>query len=121
MVAVSAVDWPLQSAPQLEVDGFPDKSVYVSYLLFISLITTCIPWLGINFVFCANREPQKRPFDPPKVQEKACNEADNGAVFSDDSRQWNCESIPSSPIVINQPIFVANSGLSDVAHTDDLT
>jgi hypothetical protein len=81
--------------------AFPDKSVYVWYLLFISLITTCILWVGIDFVFYANREPQKRPFDPPKVQEKACNEADNGAVFSDDSRQWNCESIPSSPIVIN--------------------
>ena len=78
--------------------AFPDKSVYVWYLLFI---TTCILWVGINFVFYANREPQKRPFDPPKVQEKACNEADNGAFFSDDSRQWNCESIPSSPIVIN--------------------
>ena len=67
--------------------AFPDKSVYV----WFCQITTCILWLGINFVFCANREPQKRPFDLPKVQEKACNEADNGAVCSDDSRKRSLE------------------------------
>src|SRR5439155_15490290 len=121
--------------------AFPDKSVYV----WFCQITTCILWLGINFVFCANREPQKRPFDPPNVQEmlamrqtmeqSVTTTPESGrwscSVESKDSFgvstfgrrvkatksnlivsaasnlflsgrwQWNCESIPSSPIVIN--------------------